>query len=963
MYWLKILISLIGFCILFFLLKFVITDWNNIKNAIIKYSNENLGGIVYTIMLIVFLAMTCLPLLTMKIDGLKQESNKFTRYILLLTGVIVIICGISIYNIKDTDSFEKIYDVMLWIMYITQIFVIGYSLSLSYTEDTTNEYLKYIKWIVIGIIFIACGYYYFTYKQPSTTNLNLTTIQTSVSKYIGVFVILLMAYKLFPVPKTEERQLLDFSYNEGNINSRVLFVAYFFLLTDSLNILFNISIVKWIQIFLTIVMLIVIVILSLYEKLTQYIDVVGGADESKFGNNYIILFIAFLFTFTCLYLVYPNLSIKNSYFYPITFALGGIILLSLAFLLNSDDTIKKIVQNKTIKNILKIVIIVLFIYFILTTTKTITSKINFTDSNNYSNSILHSVLIIGFFVGIYFLINKIKSVSPIFNVSALIAVLSIFFIVVNYIYGFFKSHNNTRTCPMNMEYWRWCELTGLLFFILGTTFLHKQDSNSDQTGQSIKTQTIPIVLLVIFTILGFYLGGYLYKIRETNQNIEDGVDEVQKENCQSFLDTTPKLTVVESIQTIIIISIIVIIFFVMNILVTNLNEIELKDGLIKQLFVLFYLFLLFVFLKIVNIDIYYLTTLLNDIFSKNYFQSQNTHKWNDFLYIVTLFIILFSGLGLVEKVALSSKLSGSLKPFTDVLKGIPVIGTLYYIILAVFNIIMIIPCFVNDIYENTYESIMKNPDKNITYIFLFEVILILLYIFARKLRGKLTNMNVLINDPIWLNSETVISKNELSGESTGVQKQDIPDTVSYHYGISFWFYIEAGMTNNTFLNILNYNNSPCVLYKPSMNNLIFTSQLNPDNIDLSYKRNNAVVKNTYGNEVITSYTTMNNNMHEGIEDRKIICSMTNVNLQKWNNVFINFNSGVIDIFVNGNLVSSTDGNMIADYTSKIKVGNDNENTLIKMCNLCFYKENLSLDSIIHAYNSSKDSNPPINIFK
>jgi hypothetical protein len=223
-------------------------------------------------------------------------------------------------------------------------------------------------------------------------------------------------------------------------------------------------------------------------------------------------------------------------------------------------------------------------------------------------------------------------------------------------------------------------------------------------------------------------------------------------------------------------------------------------------------------------------------------------------------------------------------------------------------------------------------------------------------------MNVLINDPIWLNTEVIISKNELSGKTTGLQKQ-IPDTVLYHYGISLWFYIEAGMTNNTFLNILNYNNSPCILYKPSMNNLIFTSQLNPDNIDLQYKRNNTVVKNTYENEIITSYTTLNNNVHEGIENKKIIYSTTNLSLQKWNNVFINFNSGVIDIFINGSLVSSTDGNMITDYKSNINVGNDNENTLMKICNLCFYTENLSLDSIVHIYNSSKDVDPPINNFK
>jgi hypothetical protein len=514
---------------------------------------------------------------------------------------------------------------------------------------------------------------------------------------------------------------------------------------------------------------------------------------------------------------------------------------------------------------------------------------------------------------------------------------------------------------MNIEYWRWCELTGLLFFITGTTLLNGYADKNE------KKNYLAIFLLILITIIGFYLGGYLYKVRESNQNAAMGtvVDETTVANCQTFLDTTPKLTAGESLQIIIIISIIVIIFFVLNILINNLNQTDLSDGLYKQLFTLFYVFLFFVFLKIVNIDIYHLVSLLNDMCSKNYFTSPNTHKWNDFLYIVTILIILFSGLGLLEKITLSNKITGFTKPISDVLKSIPVIGSIYYIILLVFNAVMFIPCLVNDIYEYTYQSVMKNPDKNFTYLFLIEISLILVYVFIRKAnyaRVKSTR-SLLLNDPEWLTKEINVSKNSLSGENVGVQTQGIPDTVSYHYGISFWFYIDTGMTNNTFLNILNYNNSPAVLYKPSMNNLIVTSQINPDNIDLTYKRNNAVVKNTFENEVITSYTTMNNNTHEGIQDRKIIYSMTNVKLQTWNNVFVNYNSGVMDIFINGNLVSSSDGNMIQNYASSIKVGENNENCLIKICNLCFYNENLGVDAILHTYSTSKELNPPLDVLK
>ena len=142
-----------------------------------------------------------------------------------------------------------------------------------------------------------------------------------------------------------------------------------------------------------------------------------------------------------------------------------------------------------------------------------------------------------------------------------------------------------------------------------------------------------------------------------------------------------------------------------------------------------------------------------------------------------------------------------------------------------------------------------------------------------------------------------------------------------------------------------------------MNNIVVTSQLNIENTDVAYREQGVHTKNTLANENIKSFTTLNDNKNEGYEKRKIVFT-DDITLQTWNNFFINYNSGVLDVFINGKLMSSSSGNMIdaSTYKNYIKIGTDE--LQIKMCNLCFYNKNLAIDEITHVYNSFKNINPP-----
>jgi hypothetical protein len=225
--------------------------------------------------------------------------------------------------------------------------------------------------------------------------------------------------------------------------------------------------------------------------------------------------------------------------------------------------------------------------------------------------------------------------------------------------------------------------------------------------------------------------------------------------------------------------------------------------------------------------------MFDDIFSKNYFPSPNTHKWNDFLFLGSLLFTFFSSMGLIEKVAMSNNLQG-VKEFiqrsfnvktSEKSLYVGVFENLYNFMLLIFNVIMYIPCIFNDMYEYINDSLKEKGSPIVTYILIVEFCLIMVYLIYRKIVVFVVRRetSILVNEPIWLYPVTKVSNNAINATSViGKQAQGIPTEPIYNFGISFWLFIEPGISN-TFSNILNFNNTPAVLYKPSMNTIIFTS--------------------------------------------------------------------------------------------------------------------------------------------
>ena len=153
-----------------------------------------------------------------------------------------------------------------------------------------------------------------------------------------------------------------------------------------------------------------------------------------------------------------------------------------------------------------------------------------------------------------------------------------------------------------------------------------------------------------------------------------------------------------------------------------------------------------------------------------------------------------------------------------------------------------------------------------------------------------------------------------------------PNINAYRYSISFWLFINSTNENtNKYISLLNYSNNPNIMYNASTHDFIVS-----------------VIENK---ELPTT------------EDLKTIYSNKNVALQKWNNFVINYDSGTIDIFYNGELVSSTNQVLPNLVHHELKVGSPG-GISAGICNLVYYRHPLDIITINNLYNLSKSTGVP-----
>ena len=191
--------------------------------------------------------------------------------------------------------------------------------------------------------------------------------------------------------------------------------------------------------------------------------------------------------------------------------------------------------------------------------------------------------------------------------------------------------------------------------------------------------------------------------------------------------------------------------------------------------------------------------------------------------------------------------------------------------------------------------------------------------------------NQLVNKPVYTDSKYSLgSYQELNGS----------DKLDYQYAISSWIFVDAAPPNTSssyskFTSLLNFANKPNVLYNGTTNTLMITTD---------QKNLKEVTKNK-----LIDFDDNGN---------RIIYKNSNFLLQKWNNIIINYNGGVLDIFLNGELVKSDIGVVPYMTYDNLTIGEDDG---IKggICNVIYFKQALNSSNIFYLYNMVKDRSPPV----
>lgn len=227
------------------------------------------------------------------------------------------------------------------------------------------------------------------------------------------------------------------------------------------------------------------------------------------------------------------------------------------------------------------------------------------------------------------------------------------------------------------------------------------------------------------------------------------------------------------------------------------------------------------------------------------------------------------------------------------------------IYINVISILNKLKPYIYNIYSNNYISFKL---LSITSLLIFIILIPKIYNY---INSSINGSTTLLKNPIYLNKEYTINMNKFINLTNP----------NYHYSISFWFWINpqplnTSYTYNKYTNIFDYGNTPSIEVNPLKNKF-----------RIKYKKN------------------INNN--EIIYENKII------SYQKWNNVFINFDGGNIDIFLNGKLVASK-SNIISKIEYKNLVLGENKGIHGAISNVVYYKKNMDLNTIVNNYNYFKN---------
>jgi cytochrome bd-type quinol oxidase subunit 2 len=321
--------------------------------------------------------------------------------------------------------------------------------------------------------------------------------------------------------------------------------------------------------------------------------------------------------------------------------------------------------------------------------------------------------------------------------------------------------------------------------------------------------------------------------------------------------------------------------------------------------------------------------------------------------LLTLFGIVISGLiiaWLVFNIQGYSENSNLTTFILNIVLVILVLGLIYKIIIVklpvansnknaffmlILNTLFYIPCFFSGIFDNIGGFLFSNFNRETSGNLIMLLVTICIIIAYFKFPSLFNRINTqggkqLVNQPVHLDSLNSLGTYQELNDS---------ENYDYQYALSFWFYIDSSPNNLTpsdsNFSILNYANKPNVFYSTKTQSLVIT--MDQKNLE----------------------KTTNNKLIDFDEDgNRILYRNKNILLQRWNNMILNYNGGILDIFLNGELVKSNIG-VVPYYTlDNLTIGQDNG---LKggICNVVYFRYPLNSLNLYFIYNVVKNHNPPV----
>jgi len=248
--------------------------------------------------------------------------------------------------------------------------------------------------------------------------------------------------------------------------------------------------------------------------------------------------------------------------------------------------------------------------------------------------------------------------------------------------------------------------------------------------------------------------------------------------------------------------------------------------------------------------------------------------------------------------------------------------------LTIWNVIkrifFAIPCLFISFAEYIYKEYKITPSPTFVLIGI-QLLLITLYII-------MPNFQKIFNDLILHDGQDLVTE-QVSLDSTVTldvdtksfqNKKDDEGRTNYNYALSSWVYLMDSRGSNYEKTIINYGNKPIIQFNDKTNTLFIKCDVLDDN-------GGKVVKELY--------------------------KTSSIPLQRWNNFVFNFSGGTLDIFINGELVSSTQGVIPGDYIKyddSVIIGDEN-GVNGSITDVTYYSHELSKTSITNIYKLNRNT--------